>query len=134
MPAAAHGDRPRWTLGSVTGPATEARDNPGEPGDRLLGMRVLLLGGVAFEASVQGLEHWQLFLRDYVGGRAIDGAVAGEDQLHDLGGGDHRDGGELEQGFGLFDLAALDVETLALAGAEQLFDVPALAIPGDDLQ
>src|SRR5882757_4457363 len=134
MPTTAHGDRPRWTLGSVTGPATEPRDNPGEPGDRLPGMRVLLFGGVAFETSLQGLEHRQLFLRDHVGGRAIDGAVSGEDQLHDLGGGDHCDGGELEQGFGRFDLAALDVETLALAGAEQLFDVPALAIPADDLQ
>src|ERR1700716_4279071 len=134
MPTTAHGDRPRWALGSVTGPATEPRDNPGEPGDRLPGMRVLLFGGVAFETILQGLEQRQLFLRDYVGGRAIDGAVSGEDQLHDLGGGDHCDGGELEQGFGRFDLAALDVETLALAGAEQLFDVPALAIPADDLQ
>src|ERR1700736_6551588 len=80
MPASAHGDRTRWALGSVTGPATEARNNPGEPADRPLGMWIFLLGCFAFETGLQGLEHRQLFRRHHVGGRAIDGAVAGEDR------------------------------------------------------
>src|SRR5882757_3993138 len=70
VPAAAHGDRPWWALGGVTGPPAEAGNNPGKPSDRLLGVRIFLLGGLAFEAGVQGIEHRQLFRRDYVGGRA----------------------------------------------------------------
>ena len=97
-------------------------------------MRVLLLGRLSFETGLQGLEHRQLVRRNNVSGRAVDSAVTCEHELHDLGGCDHRDGGEIEQRFSSFDLTALEVETLALAGAEQLFDVPALAIPSDDLQ
>src|SRR5260370_5762615 len=69
MPASAHGDRTRWALGSVTGPATEAGNNPGEPADRPLGMRIFLLGCFAFETGLQGLQHRQFVRPHHVGGR-----------------------------------------------------------------
>src|SRR5260370_38587253 len=50
IPASSHGDRTRRTLGSVSGPTTEARNDPGEPGDRV--------------ARMLGLFAWQSFLRD----------------------------------------------------------------------
>ena len=100
----------------------------------MLGMWVFLLGRLAFEADPQGLEHRQLVRRDHIGRGAIDRAITGEDELHYLGSCDHRDGGELEQRLGRLDLAALEVETLGLAGAKQLLNLPALAIPGDNLQ
>ena len=100
----------------------------------MLGVRVLLLDSLAFELDLQDFEHRQLVRRHHVNGWAIDRSVPSEDELHDLGGCNHRHGSKLEQRLGRLDLAALDIKALALAGAEQLFDVPALAIPGDNLQ
>ena len=49
-------------------------------------MRVLLLGRLALEPGLQGLEHRQLIRCNHIGGRAIDRTVTGKDELHDLGG------------------------------------------------
>ena len=78
VPASLHCDRTWWTFGSVTGPAAKARNDPGEPSDRMFGMRVLLLGSLTFETDLQGLEHRQLIRCDNVGGRAIDIAATRE--------------------------------------------------------
>src|ERR1700730_15799865 len=109
MPAPSHGDRTGWSLGSIAGPTAKARNNPGKTGDRMPGMRVLLLGRLSFKTGLQGLEHRQLVRRNNVSGRAVDTAVKCEHELPGLGGYDHRDGGEFEHRFSSFKLTPLEV-------------------------
>src|SRR6516225_8423927 len=78
VPASSHGNGTGRTLGSVTCPAAEAGNDPREPGDGELGMRVLLLGRLALEPGLQGLEHRQLIRCNHIGGRAIDRTVTGK--------------------------------------------------------
>src|SRR6266446_6134039 len=127
----------------VIGPGGRSEAYPVQPPRRAMiqasqaiewpGCGFFLLGSLSFETDLQGLEHRQLIRRDHVGGRAIDGAVTSEHELHDLGCCDHRDGGEIEQRLGGFDLTALEVEPLTLTGAKQLLDMPSLTIPSDGI-
>jgi hypothetical protein len=96
-------------------------------------MRVLLLGGMSFEGGLLEAEGFDLIGREDLLGGDWGGAVAGVDELHDAGGGEGGKEGKFAQAVGGLDLTGLDIEALALEGPEQLLDVPALAIPFDDL-
>src|SRR5438045_3128776 len=52
VPTSSHGDGARRPLGSITGPPPKAGNDPGKPGDGVLGVRVLLLDGLAFERDL----------------------------------------------------------------------------------
>ena len=52
--AAEHDDGTRFSI--VSGPAAEAREDPGSEGERPFGMRILLPCGLAFEAQANAFE------------------------------------------------------------------------------
>src|SRR6266446_3138488 len=132
--AVAHGDGSGWTFRGVPLPAAEASDDPTRPGQGIGGMRVLLLGGSPFETRLVEAEGFDLVGREDLLGRGRRGAAAGADELHDAGRRQGGEKGEFAEGLSALDLAGLDVEPLALEGPEQLLDVPAPAVPVDDLQ
>jgi hypothetical protein len=134
VPSSSHCDGSWWPLGSVASPSSQPSDDPSEPSDRMQGMSILLFSGLALEAGLQSLENRQLLWCNYIGGWSIDSTVARTNELHNFCSRYHGDGSEIGQCLGVFDLTTLKIKTLALAGTEQLLDVPALAIPGDDLQ
>jgi len=97
-------------------------------------MRVLLLCGSSFESGLLEAEGVDLVGREDLFGGDWGGAVAGVDELHDAGCGKRGEEGEFDQAVSGLDLTGLDIEALALERPEQLLDVPALAIPFNDLQ
>ena len=95
-------------------------------------MVVSLQLGAAFHGFVDGTERLDLFRREGKFSRQFFAAVAGLNQLNDdtcRSGGDRH---ELDQAFSALDLTILDAQTLALQRAKELFDDPALLVPGDD--
>src|SRR4051794_5475558 len=101
VPPSAECDGSWRTLGSITGPTAEPGDDPGQPSDRVRGVGILLLSGLAFQPGLEGLKDRQLLRHDHVGGWPIDGTCTGKDELHDLGCCNHCDRRELEQCLGV---------------------------------
>src|SRR5271167_365485 len=132
--AVAHGEGSGRTFRGVSFPAAEAGDDPGGPRQGTGGMRVLLLWGSPFESGLVEGEGVDFLGREDLLGRDRRGAVTGADELHDTGRREGAEEGEFDEGLSALDLTGLDVETLALQGPEQLLDIPALAIPLDDVQ
>src|SRR5271169_7082723 len=97
-------------------------------------MGVLLLCRSPFELRLLQAEGFDLDGREDLIGGGRPGAVAGADELGDAGRRVGGEEGEFDEGLSTLDLAGLDIEALALEDPEQLLDVPALAIPLDDLQ
>src|ERR1700737_3105622 len=103
-PAGSHG---LWTGRLVVAiPSAETGNDPGQPGQRVFGMRILLAPSVAFECRT-----------DYFGGgdEVIVGdircgsaaSISGVNQLNGARGRDQRDRGELEQARSLLNLRLL---------------------------
>ena len=124
-----------WSGGSFTfvaGPAAEASDGPGGPSEGSGWIGILLLGGAALQSRLQGVQDLDLSVVKNVDCRLIViVGGAGEHQLHGLAGGDEGNDGELFEGIAVLNDALFNAQPLALDGSEQLFDVPALAIPTD---
>ena len=93
---------------------------------------VLLALGFAFERGSDGRHRFDQGLLEDVGGRPR-AAVAGIGELHDAGAGLERQGGELEQPLGGFQLAVLELEAVRFHGAEQLLDAPAQTVEAHHL-
>ena len=95
-------------------------------------MMVLLKFGPAFQGFVDGLERFDLVRREGAFDRQLFAAIAGLNELDDdtcRSGGDRH---ELDQAFSAVELTVLDAQPLALQRAKELFDDPALLVPGDD--
>ena len=126
------GDWSRWTMGGVAGPSAELCDDPCRPGDGAVAKVVLLELGPAFQGFIDGLEHFDLVRRERKFGWQFFTAISGLNELDDdtcRPGGDRH---EFDQAFSAVELAILDAQTLALQRAKELFDDPALLVPGDD--
>jgi hypothetical protein len=132
---APHGKGARRAFGLARAfPATETRDDPGGPGEGPWRMGIFLPVGASFISELKGGEEFDLAGFEEVASGLGHLAVAGADQSHDTtrcSGGDDR---QLHQGVGSSQLARLDVEALPFHHPEQLFDVPAQAVPADDQQ
>ena len=75
----------------VTVPAAEPGDRPGGPGETELGMRVLLLGGLAFELADQRLQHGDLGRTEQARGwQVVAGFTPPVHELHGIHGGDQQ--------------------------------------------
>jgi hypothetical protein len=74
--------------------------------------------------NLQGVEHT-------AGGTALAAGSAGQHELHGGRGGDERDDDKLFESFAVLNDALLDAQSLPFESSEQLFDVPAHAVPAD---
>src|SRR6266446_5663932 len=126
------GDWSRWPMRGVACPPAELGDDPCGPGESIGAMVVLLKLGPTFQGLVDGPECFDLFRREDESGRQFFATVARLNELNDdtchFGG----DRYQLDQAFGAFELAFLNAQTLVLQRTKQLFDDPALLVPGDD--
>src|SRR5260221_7559657 len=96
LEAVSDGDGSGRSLGGVAVPAAQSSDDPYGPGERLRGMRVLLLEGLALEFFGERREHREMGrCEDADGLDGLAGFAAGMDALHDLDGGDQGGGGEV---------------------------------------
>src|SRR5215217_4176965 len=121
-----------WPMRGVAGPSAELGDDPCRPLKRVGAMRVLLKLCPAFHGFVDGGKYFDFFGREGAFDRQLFATIAGLNELNDdtccFSGDRH----ELDQGLGAFDLTVLDSQALVLERAKELFDDPALLVPGDD--
>jgi len=130
VPADVHGLWP-W-LSIVAVPPAEACGDPCDEGERSGRVRILLLGGCAFEFARQPFERDSEVVVDDIARRAR-AAISGIDQLDGSDGSGERDCGEVEQSFGIDDLTVLQSKSVALERAEELLNAPTQTIEIDDL-
>ena len=95
-------------------------------------MRVLLLGGLAFEALTDPLQGRSVVGVEDFAERTFGFALALVDELHHLDCGDQNGGDEFFERTVLFLPQRFDGKALCLHGPEQLLDGPAQAIEADD--
>src|SRR5271155_5667956 len=89
--ATGEGDGAGRALARVAVPAAGASDAPSRPGEALLGMRVLLFCGLAFELADERLDDGDFGRAEDARGRQRrTGLAAPLDELHDAGSGDER--------------------------------------------
>src|ERR1700704_611087 len=127
------GDR-TWRLGGgIPVPAAELCDDPSGPAKAFFWIWIFLERCLAFELGVEAVEHGDLICRERNGGWLGEGSVARLEQLQDDDGSLGRDGGELEQAIGGFDLAVFESQALLLQQSPELLDDPTHFVPVDDL-
>src|SRR5207244_9947370 len=126
------GDWSGWPMRGVAGPSAELGDDPCRPLKRVGAMRVLLKLGPALHGFVDGGKCFDFFGREGAFDRQLFATIAGLNELNDDTCRFSGDRHELDQGFGAFELTVLDTQTLVLQRAKELFDDPALLVPGDD--
>src|SRR6266853_3913478 len=135
LQSVAHSDRSRGSLAFVAGPSAEAGNSPGGPGKTFGRIGIFLFAGAPLQSRLQRLDDLDLsFVEDMLGRLIVIGSGASEHELHGLGGADQCDDGKFFKGGSIFDDALLDIQSVALQGPKQLFDMPALAIPTDRRQ
>src|SRR6266481_9316184 len=135
LQSVAHSDRSRGSLAFVAGPSAEAGNSPGGPGKTFGRIGIFLFAGAPLQSRLQRLDDLDLpFVEDMLGRLIVIGSGASEHELHGLGGTDQCDDGKFFKGGSIFDDALLDIQSVALQGPKQLFDMPALAIPTDRRQ
>ncbi len=125
-------DWSRRSMRSVSGPSAELGDDPCGPGESIGPMVVLLKLGFPFQGLVDGHESSTSSRREDESGRQFFAAAA---RLNELNNGACHFGGDryqLDQALGAFELTFLNAQTLVLQRTKQLFDDPALLVPGDD--
>src|SRR6266852_1216135 len=126
------GDWSRWAMRGVAGPSAELCDDPSRPGDGVGAMMVLLELSPAFQGFVDCLERFDLVRRKDKFVRELFAAIAGLNELDDDTGHSGGDRHQFDQAFSAVELTVLDAQALALQRAKELFDDPALLVPGDD--
>src|SRR6267143_4184522 len=124
------GFRP-WRL-VIAIPSAEPGDDPTEPGQTVLRMRVALAPGLAFQGGAQRDGGCNLGVACYVASRAV-AAVTGIDQLDDADSGSHGERSEVEQPMRIEGLSLLDLQPVALEHAKALLDPPAQSIKPYDI-
>src|SRR5215468_807071 len=133
LKASMHGDGSWWPCIFGAAPGSEAGDDPGGPGQRSGREGISQPRGFAVEGGGDGFEDGDVLRVESGGGRPTVGAVPGANELHAGDGGPQGNDGELSQSGRGFDLAFFEAEALALAGSEELLDVPAATIVSDGL-
>src|SRR5215472_15877903 len=127
-----HGDRSVRFVAAVTGPAAQACDAPACPGQAVGRMRVLLLDGAPLQLGLQCTQDVNLLGAEHAAcGWTLAAGGARQRKLHGDGSGDERNDDELFENLAILDDALLDSQSLPFESPEQLFDIPAQAIPAD---
>src|SRR5437764_1042591 len=112
LEAVPEGNGTRSFGGGIAIPSAQPCDDPGGPGEGSFGMGVLLLGCTRrVLIGFDGVEGGDLVWAEGDRGGLQALSIAGLEQLHDQGGSMGRDGGELEQAIGGFDLAVFQPQT-----------------------
>src|SRR6195256_6732600 len=118
------GDR-TWRLGGgIPVPAAELCDDPSGPAKAFFWIWIFLEQCFAFELGVEAREHGEFIRCECDGGWLGEGFVARLEQLQDDDGSLGRDGGELDQPIGGFDLAVFESQGLLLSQVPEVFAGP----------
>ena len=115
-------------------PSPELGDDPRGRGKCFRRMRVLLQRGLSFEFGQECVEGLDFGGREGDAGTLPGPAVARLDAVQDGAGGTGGNRRQLAQPPGVFQLAVLQVQSLLLQGAEEVFDMPARPIPANTRQ
>src|SRR3979490_2714708 len=120
-PAGSHG---LWAGRLVVAiPSAETSNDPGQPGQRAFGMRILLTRSVAFECRADRFGGGdEIIVGDIRCGSAA--SISGVNQLNGARGRDQRDRGELKQARSFLNLRLGQTQPATFQGAEGLLATP----------
>src|SRR5216683_1396402 len=129
-PSGSHGLRTGRLVVAI--PSAETGNDPGQPGQRAFGMRILLALSLAFECRADRFGGSDEIIVGDIRCRSA-ASISGVDQLNGARGRYQRDRGELEQARSFLDLRLLQAQPVAFHGAEGLLDAPPQPIQLHDL-